>query len=490
MVKRPLVISAVLALLGAALNIAPAAAGPFDRSAELRRAVTTEGVWDHLEQFQRIADRNENTRASGTKGYNTSARYVKNKLRNAGYRVRVQTFDFVAFEEVTPAELEQTEPEAVTYERTTDFEIMSYSGSGEVTAEVTAVDFVLGPDNESTSGCEADDFDAFPAGNIALIQRGFCTFSEKAFFAQEAGAVGVIVFNQGNTPDRTEVLAGTLGPDPDITIPALGTSYEQGVEWIETIEADGLTLRMFTETLKTPGTTRNVFGTTPGGNPDNIVMAGGHLDSVPEGPGINDNGTGTAALLEIALEMADLNIEPKNKVRFAFWGAEEAGLLGSQYFIDNLTDEAGAKIALYLNFDMIGSPNFARFIYDGNGSAFPEVGGGPPGSGAIERVFQNYFESKGLATSQTAFDGRSDYQGFINVGIPAGGLFTGAEGHKTEAQAQLYGGTPGEAYDPCYHQACDDIDNVSKRALGQMSDAIAHAVFTFAMSTRSVNGVS
>jgi Zn-dependent M28 family amino/carboxypeptidase len=188
--------------------------------------------------------------------------------------------------------------------------------------------------------------------------------------------------------------------------------------------------------------------------------------------------------------MADLGIEPNNKVRFAFWGAEEAGLLGSQHYIDSLTEEAGAKIALYLNFDMIGSPNFARFIYDGNGSAFPEVGGGPPGSDAIERAFQRYFENKGLATVQTAFDGRSDYQGFIDVGIPAGGLFTGAEGHKTEQEAQLFGGTAGEAYDPCYHQACDDIDNVSKRALGQMSDAVAHVVYTFAMSTRSVNGVS
>ena len=142
----------------------------------------------------------------------------------------------------------------------------------------------------------------------------------------------------------------------------------------------------------------------------------------------------------------------------------------------NLTEEEAADIALYINFDMVGSPNFARFIYDGNGSAFPDVGGGPEGSGAIERVFQRYFEAKGLATSPTPFDGRSDYDAFINIaGIPAGGLFTGAEGIKTEQQADVYGGTAGEAYDPCYHQLCDDIDNVSKRALGQMSDAIAHS---------------
>jgi Zn-dependent M28 family amino/carboxypeptidase len=104
-------------------------------------------------------------------------------------------------------------------------------------------------------------------------------------------------------------------------------------------------------------------------------------------------------------------------------------------------------------------------------------------------VFERYFSDKNLASSQTEFSGRSDYQAFILTDIPAGGLFTGAEEKKTDAEAQLYGGTPGEAYDPCYHQACDDIDNVSKRALGQMSDAIAHSIYTLGMSTKSVNGV-
>jgi Zn-dependent M28 family amino/carboxypeptidase len=489
LLRRTVGIAAISTLLVGAL-IAPAtAAGPVDRSQELRRAVTTEGVFDHLEKFQRIANRNANTRASGTPGYDDSADYVADKLAEAGYIVRRQSFDFVAYEEVTPSELQQVEPEEVAYEDGVHFDTMDYSGSGDVAAEVTAVDVQLGPDNTSTSGCEAADFADFPAGNIALIQRGTCTFSEKAFFAMEAGAVGVIIFNQGNTEDRTDLLLGTLGPDPDITIPVFGTTYELGATWVGIIDDTGLTLRMFAETTKTPGTTENVFGNTPGGRRSNMIIAGGHLDSVPEGPGINDNGSGTGALLEIALEMADLNIQPRNKVRFAFWGAEESGLLGSNYFVENASEDLLGRIAAYLNFDMIGSPNFARFIYDGNGSAFPDVGGGPPGSGAIERIFQRYFEAKGLATSQTEFSGRSDYQAFILAGIPAGGLFTGAEGIKTEQEAELYGGTAGEAYDPCYHQACDDIDNVSKRALGQMSDAVAHAIFTLAMSTKSVNGV-
>ena len=141
---------------------------------------------------------------------------------------------------------------------------------------------------------------------------------------------------------------------------------------------------------------------------------------------------------------------------------------------------------LYLNFDMVGSLNFVRFVYDGDGSAFGTDG--PNGSGSIEGVFSEYFSSLGLASEPTEFDGRSDYDAFINAGIPAGGLFTGAEGIKTAAQAAIYGGMAGQPYDPCYHQACDTIDNLSETALDQMSDAVAHATLLYAMTRSSVNG--
>ena len=137
-----------------------------------------------------------------------------------------------------------------------------------------------------------------------------------------------------------------------------------------------------------------------------------------------------------------------------------------------------------LNFDMIGSPNFVRFVYDGDGSGTGTVG--PNGSDVVEDVFLDYFGS--MPTEPTAFDGRSDYGPFIDVGIPAGGLFTGAEGIKTPEEAAIYGGTAGVAYDHCYHQACDNFGNIDLTALDQMSDAAAHAVLTFAMTTSSVNG--
>jgi Zn-dependent M28 family amino/carboxypeptidase len=186
--------------------------------------------------------------------------------------------------------------------------------------------------------------------------------------------------------------------------------------------------------------------------------------------------------------MAALDIQPRNKVRFAWWGAEESGLVGSQHYVDNLSKKEQKDIALNLNFDMIGSPNFVRFVYDGNGSDTALKG--PAGSKAIEEVFLDFFADEGLETEPTAFDGRSDYGPFIAVGIPAGGLFTGAEGIKTDEQAATYGGTAGDQYDPCYHLACDTFANISLEALDQMSDAAAHSVLTFAMTTSAPGGTA
>jgi Zn-dependent M28 family amino/carboxypeptidase len=207
---------------------------------------------------------------------------------------------------------------------------------------------------------------------------------------------------------------------------------------------------------------------------------------VPEGPGINDNGSGSSTILEIALQMADQNVRPTNQVRFAWWGAEESGLVGSQFYVDSLTKRQVKNTAVNLNFDMVGSPNYVRFVYDGDASDTASLGSA--GSGAVEDVFVDYFDSQGLASEPTAFDGRSDYDAFISVGIPATGLFTGAEGVKTVEQALIYGGTAGVAYDPCYHAACDTIANLSMDALDEMSDAAAHATLVFAMTGSAIQG--
>ena len=219
----------------------------------------------------------------------------------------------------------------------------------------------------------------------------------------------------------------------------------------------------------------NLLADWPGGDTNDVLMVGGHLDGVTAGPGINDNGSGSAAILETALTVARTGHRPDRHLRFAWWGAEELGLIGSTYYVNNLSSAERSRIGGYLNFDMIGSPNAGYFAYDGDGSS---GSGGPAGSAEIERVLRGHFENIGVPVQDTAFDGRSDYGPFIRVGIPAGGLFTGAEGRKTTQQAQLWGGQAGVAFDRCYHASCDTTANINDTALDRNADAIAHAVWT------------
>jgi Zn-dependent M28 family amino/carboxypeptidase len=485
-----------MALAGTVALAGPAVAAPGgattgcekrtnDTVAKLTECVTLDGVMKHLEAFQAIADAPENagTRASGTPGFTASADYVQERLDAAGWTVTRQQFEFPFFQQSSSA-FAQVSPDAATYTEGTDYAVMTYSGSGDVTATAQAVDVAVPPPaapNSTTSGCEATDFAGFTPGNIALVQRGTCPFGQKVANAQAAGASAVVVFNEGQE-GRTDLVQGTLGA-PGATIPAIGVPYALG----STLGGD--TLRVAVQAVSEFRDTENVIAELPGSTSDNVVMAGAHLDSVPAGPGINDNGSGSAALIEIAENMAKVDLP--NTVRLAWWGAEELGLLGSNHYVASLTPEQREDIGLYLNFDMVGSPNFARLIYDGDLSAFPAPQGVPvpEGSDQIEYVFEDFYEEQELFYEGTEFSGRSDYQAFIRAGIPSGGLFTGAEGIKQPYQAEAYGGTAGVAYDPNYHQVGDDITNLDPEALDQNSDAIAYAVLTLGYDTQRVNGV-
>jgi Zn-dependent M28 family amino/carboxypeptidase len=260
------------------------------------------------------------------------------------------------------------------------------------------------------------------------------------------------------------------------------------VELANLIAAGPVTMQVSVDVESGVRASYNVLAERTGKNTENVVMAGAHLDSVVRGPGINDNGSGSAALLEVAEQMA--KVKPQNTLRFAWWGSEEFSLLGSIHYVDTLPQAERDKIALYLNFDMVGSPNHVFFIYDGDNSDGVGAPAGPPGSAQVEDKFEEFFASRDIATLGTDFDGRSDYGPFIAAGIPAGGLFTGAEGIKTAAQAAEpdWAGTAGQQYDPCYHLACDTFDNVNLFALDTNSDAIAYATLSFAMSTELING--
>ena len=226
----------------------------------------------------------------------------------------------------------------------------------------------------------------------------------------------------------------------------------------------------------------NLIADWPGGDTSDTLMIGAHLDSVTAGPGINDNGSGSAANLEVALAVARSGYQPTRHLRFGWWGAEEQGLRGSTAYVNSLTAAQKAAIGGYLNFDMVGSPNPGYFLYDGDNSDGTGSGPGPAGSAEIEDTLEAYFTSIGVPTRGTDFDGRSDYGPFIAAGIPAGGIFTGAEGRKTAAQVQLWGGTAA-TFDPCYHASCDTTANINDTALDRNSDAIAYTVWALSSAT-------
>jgi len=444
------------------------------------RCMQAENIIERLEALQAIADDNQGNRAAGLDGYTASVRYVADELESMGYNVSYDTFEFNAFYENSDGMLSAVSPVPVTYEWGVDFTYMSQTEAGNISATVETVDLDLGPDNSSSSGCEPEDFAGFQAGNIAVMQRGACAFGTKAQNAAAAGAVGAIIFNQGNSDDRKDLIGGTLGADYAGGIPVFFATYDNGVAWSE---QSGLVLNMVADVLREVREIDNVIAESRWGNPDNIVMLGAHLDSVFEGAGINDNGTGSAGLLE----MADLmkRSHTRNKVRFAWWGAEEAGLVGSTEYVRGLASEELAKIKVYLNFDMIGSPNFFYGIYDGDGSSFGLEG--PAGSSATEAMFERYFNLRGQPFEGSEISFRSDYAEFFEQGIAFGGLFTGAEGIKTEEQATIYGGVAGDAYDPCYHSACDTMENLSVRSIEVNADAIAFVTSVFAHTTRKID---
>lgn len=473
---------AAAALAVTTLTAGPAQAGNPNNSTKFTDAVTVDGVYQHLEALQAVADANNGNRAAGTSGYEASGAYVEQTLRAAGYTPHRQYFDFDYFAELAPAELAQASPNATTYETGT----YTYSGSGDVTAAVQAVDLHLDGDRASTSGCEAPDFAGFTAGNIALIQRGTCGFGDKAANATAAGASAVIIFNQGNDPGRMDLIVGTLGGIVT-DIPVVGASFADGNELATTT---GAVAHVFASTEMDRRQTFNIVAETSKGRTDNVVMMGAHLDSVSDGPGINDNGSGSASILETAVQLAEVN-KLNNQVRFAWWGAEELGLLGSEHYVSDLVENDPAalqRIATYVNYDMVASPNYIIGVYDADQSTYPAPVDVPPGSPETEDVFTDYFDHVGQPWVDTEFSGRSDYQAFIDNGVPASGLFTGADGTKTDEEVAMFGGIAGIIYDPNYHQPGDTLANVDKEALDIMSNAIAHATITLAQDTSAING--
>ncbi|MGO0577655.1 M20/M25/M40 family metallo-hydrolase [Ornithinimicrobium panacihumi] len=420
----------------------PALAAPNPNNPDkLVAAIDADSLWGHMEAFYAAAEDNGGNRAAGTPGYDASVDYVVGELEAAGYDVELQEFEFT-YTETLRQELRQTSP----VERDLESTVFTYSPSGQ------ADEAELAAPSGDPLGCTADAYGgADLTGQIALVSRGDCPFAEKSLAAAAVGAEAVIIYN--NTDGA---INGTLGAPSDDYIATLGVSGELGQELVAQLADGPVTVDLDLEQLVEQRTTVNVLAETATGRDDNVVMVGAHLDGVPEGPGMNDNASGAAATLEIAKRLAPVN-KVNNTVRFAFWGAEEIGLLGADHYVSELSQAERDAIAIYVNLDMVAPQDHQNTLGVLQGDF----------SLGAERLLIDQLEADEHPTGPAGNGNNSDYAPFVAAGIPATGLLS--------------------YYDSNYHTAQDDLDNVSLTSLTHSARAVAALVGEFAYHTSLIN---
>ncbi|KAF9950167.1 Leucyl aminopeptidase yscIV [Mortierella alpina] len=454
----------------------------------------TPAIVAHLEQLYDIALRHNNSR-SVTNGYLASAEYVQTQLKlNAAEFCEVSSQEFKVpvwkeLEEPKLSSLRVGEGRVhVEYQNKVDFQNFRYNGPSTFLKDQA----IQGVANH---GCSAKDHKKVN-GKIAVIEEGsdLCDLWTAAYHAQKAGATGVLFFNSATRKElrysEIRIDAWKEG-DPLIAIPVLSITNSLGSTLLQNQHSTTLTLT--TKNSQTVESTINVLCTTKHGQMNDTIVIGAHLDSVPEGPGVVDNGSGSSAVLEIVLTLAKnigaSSLEIKNKVVFAWWGAEEIGLLGARHYVRDLVsqgDAAKRKVALNLNFDMLASPNYVPYVHDG--ASAPDSLIVP--SNKLDHLLSEYFELHKKDFEHADMSGGSDYLPFLDEGIPAGGLMTGASRKKSMEQRKRFGGLANAQLDPCYHQSCDTVDNINKDALELMSQAALHAITKLATSKNLRNWLS
>ncbi|KAJ4286697.1 hypothetical protein N0V90_012949 [Kalmusia sp. IMI 367209] len=419
---------------------------PLVSSKPLQNMITTDGLMNNLIKLDAIAKANGGNRAFGFPGYAASVDYILSRTQNStNFRTWVQDF---------PALFQHVDSISLSIDDT-DYYVIGLSYSPSTSAEGLTAPLVLGA--SGAEGCTNESYDDLDvAGKIVLVERGACpdgtTFAGRMKPAAAAGAAAVIIYNNVETP----ATAGTLSnPNPEQYVPTGYINQADGQALVARLAAGESITAHFQQT-QTIGTriTQNIFAETIDGDPNNVIMLGGHLDSVVAGAGINDDGSGSSLVLEIKTALEKFRV--KNKVRFAWWGAEENGLLGSKYYTQHLNTSEASNILAYLNFDMVSRGYFG--VFDGDGSTHGLAG--PAGSDAIEKIFVEDMTKKGINVTAARFTGGSDYQSFFNIGKAVGGLHTGT----------------GVEQDPCYHQACDTIDNPNPTTLTVNAKAAAHVL--------------
>ena len=472
-------------LYGAGASVAALALGASVASPALAASEThfnTMGVTgeDAMAYLKDISDitlkhKDEEFRALGTKGYEEASEYVEKVLTDLGYEVERQEFT-VPSQKFGKIELtvdgENVKAKSLSYTEGTKDPITD-------AALVLPVDDKYGDSAGGELGCSTDDFDETVKDAIVLVQRGECAFSDKVKNASEKGAAGVVIYN--NTEGD---LNGTLGERFEGSAPAVSVDQATGDSLRDKVTAEDADVKasLTLETEFTESKTWNILAETKAGDPNNVHMLGAHLDSVPEGPGINDNASGVAGVLTVAKGLANQEREVDNKVRIGIWGAEEVGLVGSTHYVESLSEEELGKITSYLNYDMIGSNNYAVSTLDANGDYrdIPEGVTVPEGSVELEQLYTDYFDSVDQPYIGAAFSGRSDYQAFMDAGIPVGGVNSGADEVKTEEEAKLFGGEVGKQLDTNYHKITDTLENVNVDSVNAIVPSMANATYQLA----------
>ncbi len=485
-VRRASAIAATSALVGGALMIAPAAFAAPDAEAPNDLGLTGADVMTHLTELSTISESyaDEGYRTWDGPGYEAAAQYAEKVLADTGaFTVTRHAFD-VPYSDFGVASLVVDG---------TVYTGSHFDNSEGTDGDVTAPLALPVSEDGGFLGCAASDFAEVPAGSIVLVQRGICSFEEKIGFASDAGAAAVFIYNnerppEENTAPEDQLTNVTSGPrneedSPAATLPqasgdaiqALITAAPEDapVEGTATIEKQFLVGKSF-----------NIIADSTAGDSDDTVVIGAHLDGVAEGPGVNDNASGSAAVLALAEKIAASEVPNDKRIRLALWGAEEIGLLGSTAYVNDLVANDPAewdRISSYLNYDMIGSENFTVGVYDANRSTFPADGVNiPEGSEAIEKIYTDYFDTIEQPWIDTEYSGRSDYQAFIDNGVPAGGLFSGGDDIKTEEQVEMFGGTSGVFMDRNYHTVDDTLANINRDSVDIFAPAIGHAAAALA----------
>ncbi|WP_156688447.1 M28 family peptidase [Mycobacterium sp. Marseille-P9652] len=460
-------------LAGCESSRAPQPSSAPDLSHGLAAKVTADGMFTHLRALQNIANANKGNRAEGTPGYDASVDYVAKALRDKGFDVSTPQFDRLYA--ISPGQ-----PSVTVAGR-------AYQVDQASMLLQTPPGGLTGPPVRPTqpSGCAASDYPAsVPKGAIAVVDDARCSVVDKQNSAVARGAAALIVLSTPNGQGAPPTLFGP-GYFKQLTVPvAVAGGSAAGA-----LARATAPVRLVLDARNGVITSRNVLAQTKTGSPHEAVVVGAQLDGAPGGPGINDNGSGVAAVLETALQLGPL-APVNNAVRFAFWGA---GVNGAMDYVFGMDGDQLNDIAMYLDFTALGSPNAGFFTDDGDQSGPPSpgisFGDVPDGSAGIERTLGGYLNLAGKRPADMPLDARATYHPFMVAGVPVGGLTAGTTQTKTTVQARLWGGQAGVAFDPNDQGPRDTVDNVNREALSMMGSGAAFAVGTYAESVGGANGV-